>query len=250
MMTMSDNELISTYLDGEMNDIERMKFEKRLQQDDALANRFAEFQQNDLALKEQFSEIDEKPIPDTILSMLEPQQAHTEVTPISDASMPKDNANQTQNGNVVQLSNWRAKKWLPMAASFLVIALAVPLYMQTNDGSDSELAFVLNQAVSGTTSNLSENRHIHLSMSFSDTKGRFCREYILSDQQLTTHNVACQVRGNWQTQISEKIILPSHQQYQPASGELSPKVEAWLDQNMASDPLSMQQETQRLKLQK
>lgn len=249
MRTLTDSELISAYLDGELSDIERSQFEQRLQQDDALAQQLVEFEQCDVALKQHYSAIDDKPVPDGILSMLEsdetlPGETAQNVTPISSASKAR-HSEASEDNNVVKLSQWRTQ-WLPVAASFLMIALAIPLVMQSDDHSPSRLTWVLNEATSGTVSQLADNQHIHINMSFDDGQGRLCREYLLVEPSNTTHNIACYADGHWQTQVSGAVVTAKGQQYQPASGELSATVEAWLDNNMASDALSLEQEKKRL----
>lgn len=230
-MKMSDEELISAYLDNELNDIDRADFEKRLQEEDAFAERFATFNENDIALKQHYTAIDDTPVPDSIMSLLEGSE-HQEA-PLRD--------------NVTEIKHWQRAKWLPIAASFLLVALSIPLYLSMTNDNYPSIASVLGEQASGQSFNLNEEQQIRLTMSFTNGQGNLCREYLLSQQNSAIQSVSCNIDGDWQTQISGEIELADIQSYQPATGKLAENVESWLDANMASDPLSIAEEKQRLR---
>ncbi len=226
-MNMPDEQCISAYLDGELNDIERAKFEKRLQEDDTLAIRFAQFNDNDTAIRQHYSAIDDTPVPDSIMSLLEEPE---EIQSSSD-------------NNVVEIKSWHRVKWMPIAASFLVVALAVPIYNNMVQEALPTLTSVLDTHTSGQTLEIGNDQQIYLTMSFTDDQGNFCREYFVSNPQSANHLVSCKLDNRWQDQISDSVVMGSDQVFQLASGQLSDKVEQWLDSHMASDAMDTQQET-------
>jgi len=232
-MKQSDTELISAFLDGELSDNERKQFEQRLSEDQDFATNFANFSENDQALLAAYSKIDDTPIPSAILDILaEPAQSN---------DVPQNNERQD---NVVELSSWRQSKWLAVAASFLVIALALPLLMTKNEQS---LADVLDSEVSGQTVVINSSTSVELVMSFSDSQGQFCREYVTTEAaKKMQHQIACKLNGRWQTQVSEAYTPSNSANYRAASELSSAKIEAWLDANMSGIPMS--QENERLNL--
>lgn len=261
-MTTQNQELISAYLDNELNDIERAQFEKRLSEDDALAQEFAAFQQNDLALKQHYSAIDDKPVPDSIMALLgqasntegqdsNRQASNTETQSKADetdnnvvAFKPRTEKPAPSNSGV-QSGN---KKWFSIAASVAVVALCIPIFLSTNQPNYPSLATVLNTQASGEHIQLADDEQIHLTMSFTNNNGDFCREYLLSKSSSHAHTVACRESGAWKTQVSGTLKNHHAEHYQPASGEMSAEVEIWLDTHMASDPLSQKQEQKQLNI--
>jgi len=229
-MKKSDQEIISAFLDGELTDLERASFEKRLLQDNALAAKFADFSENDNHLKQQFSAIDDTPVPDSIMNLLKESSQQT----------PPSNA------NVVELKSWRRTSWLSVAASLLIVAFALPLLLTMVNENKQTLADVLNSEISGQTVNLDTTTDVELVMSFNDSSGHFCREYMVSRTSSREQSVACKIDGEWQTQISDSINLEGSNTYQPASGGHSTKVESWLDSNMASVAWSLDLERKNL----
>ncbi|WP_371193472.1 anti-sigma factor [Glaciecola sp. SC05] len=229
-MKKSDIAMFSAFLDNELSEIERKQFEKRLSTDEKFAIEFANFSQNDQAVRQAFSIIDDKPVPNSILEMLgEPEQNAVE-----------------HNTNVVELKSWRRSIWLPVAASFLVIALALPMLLMMNQQSALTLADVLDSRASGQTIEIDESTNVELVMSFSDTQGHFCREYVFSQSTNSEQRISCKVGDAWQTQISSALSLNSQNNYQPASGDETQRVEMWLDKNMSGIPMSIQTERKNL----
>lgn len=262
-MTTHNQELISAYLDNELNDIERAQFEKRLAEDEVLAREFETFQQNDIAIKQEYSAIDDKPVPDSIMALL--GQSHTEGQSSNNRSESFDAetpSKEPERDNKVVPFKPRAekpaasnsnpqsgsKKWFSIAASIAVVALCIPVFLSTNQESYTSLATVLNTQASGERIQLADDKQIHLTMSFTNNKGDFCREYLLSESSSHAHTVSCHQNGVWKTQVSSQLDAINNEHYQPASGEMSAEIETWLDSHMASDPLSQQQEQKQLNI--
>lgn len=215
---------------NELSEAERSHFEERLATDDALAKAFAEYSKNDQVYRHAFSAIDETPIPDSILSLLE---APEQEVPLS-------------NENVIELKSWQRAKWLPIAASFLIIALALPVFLMTNEQDSLTVASVLDSELSGQTIELDASTNLELVMSFSDKQGRFCREYLFSQPTGTEQRIACKVDDVWQTQVSDSLNVVDGNNYQAASSGSSNKIETWLDINMSGIPFSTSTEEETL----
>jgi hypothetical protein len=229
-MNKSDIEMISAFLDNELSEAERRLFEERLITDEALAKAFAEYSENDQAYRQAFSAIDETPIPDSILSLL--KESEQEV-PVSSK-------------NVIELTSWRRATWLPIAASFLIIALALPVLLTMNEQDNPTVASVLDSELSGQTIELDASTNMALVMSFSDKQGHFCREYVFSQSTSTEQRIACKVDGVWQTQVSDSVNVLGGNTYQAASSAGSDKIETWLDLNMSGIPFSTSAEEENL----
>lgn len=229
-MKKSDTEIISAYLDNELNEIERKQVEDRLLIDTAFQAMFESYSVQDQLVRGAFSEIDDAPVPNNILNML--NETDDEVVP--------------ERQNVVELQSWRRAKWLSIAASFLLVALALPVLLTMNKQAIT-LADVLDSKVSGQTVKLDESRSVELVMSFSDTHGRFCREYKLMQPTNSQQNISCKEQGEWQTLVSSSINSTNSNNYQPASGGDSANIEEWLDSNMSGIPMSKAAEQDKLR---
>lgn len=229
-MKKSDTEMISAFLDDELSEEERRDVKERLVKDEAFAKCFAEFNAGDQALKQTFSVIDDTPIPDSILSLLRESEKKVPV-----------NTN-----NVLSFKRWQQAKWLPIAASFLIIVLALPVLLTMNQPSGLTVASVLDTQVSGQIIEISASTEVELLMSFNDNQGNFCREYVFSQSAQTEQRIACKVDGVWQTQISDSVVGVSGNNYQAASAGGSDKIEGWLDANMVGIPFSTKMEQENL----
>jgi hypothetical protein len=229
-MKKSDIEIISAFLDNELSEAERSHFEERLITDEAFAQAFAAHSENEQALQQAFSAINETPIPDSILNLLRE----------SEKEMP------ASKGKVVELNNWRGSKWLPIAASFLIVALALPAWLTMNEQDGPKVASVLDSELSGQTIEIDASTSLALVMSFSDKQGHFCREYLFLQSSITEQRVACKIDDVWHTKVSDMIDAVGGNNYQVASGEGANKIEMWLDLNMLGIPLSTSAEEENL----
>jgi len=229
-MKKSDSEIISAFLDNELNESEVAMFKKRLQEDALFANEFAKYSENDLALKQHVSLMDNVPVPESIMNLLKETEQDT----------------QTSSANVVELASWRHPKWLSLAASFLIIALVTPVLWYAANQDSLNLAEVLSSEVSGQTIALDSDTQVALVMSFQDRQGNFCREYRLSQATVSEQAVACNISGKWETQVSDTLQVAVSSTYQPASSASSEKIERWLDENMDDIPFSTQMERKSL----
>ena len=229
-MKKSDSEIISAFLDNELSELEVANFKKRQQEDVLFANEFAEYSENDLALKQHVSLIDNVPVPESIMNLLtEPEQDKV-----------------ASNSNVFQLAGRTHPKWLSIAASFLIIAFLAPVFWYSSNQDSPSLAYILSSEVSGQTIALDGNARVALVMSFKDRQGNFCREYRLSQSTGSEQTVACNINGKWETQVSDRIQAAVSQAYQTASSASSAEIERWLDENMVDIPFSTQMERKSL----
>lgn len=229
-MKKSDIEMISAFLDNELSEAQRSDFEERLITDEALAKAFTAYSENDQAYRQAFSAIDETPIPDSILSLLR------------ESEQKEPNTKE----NVIDLKSWQRAKWLPIAASFLIIALVLPALLSTNEQGGHTLASALDSQLSGQTIEIDASTNLELVMSFTDKQGHFCREYIFSQTASTEQRIACKIEGVWQTQVSDSFEAVGGNIYQAASSGGSDTIETWLDLNMSGIPLSASAEKEIL----
>ncbi len=230
-MKKSDIEMLSAYLDNELEDAERQNFEERLAKDKDLADAFAKYSSNDQSYKHAFTAIDETPIPNSILSLL--------------AESEKEISADSQK-NIVELKNWHASKWMPIAASLLIFAVSLPLFFKMSELDSPTLATVLNSQSSGQTIELDGSITLNLVMSFNDQQGHFCREYIFTQPNNSEQRVACKIDGMWQTQVIGKLEMVNGNHYQAAGSAGSEQIESWLDANMSGIPFGLETEQEIL----
>ena len=228
-MQQTDYELISAYLDDELDPQGRAKVEEKLMNDNEFAQVFATFDQQNAHIKQTFAAIDDKPVPDALQALLTPEEPSAEVQ-----------------SNVVrpQVSAW--KRWMPLAASVAIAAVISPIIFQQQGDGKMTLAQALETVQSGEILPLDGDEKLYFSMSFENNQGDWCREYFLASGTAEKHIVACQEASSWRTMIEVDAPFPDPNVYSPASGG-SEAVDAWLDDNMASDSLSKEQEAARLK---
>lgn len=224
-MNNSDFELISAYLDNELDADTRSQVEKRLADDDAFAAIFVELDKQDNALKSHFSEIDNKPVPDDILRLLKIDSGLT-----------------TRSAQAANDPKWYKKTWFSIAASTLFVAILLPFLVQNDDTQiDSNISALLNSKVSGEIVSIDQSVDLYLSMSFTNHQGNWCREYYLISKTVV-QTIACKSRGVWATEVQGDASLPTGAVFMPAGTTSAPEIETWLDHNMQSDPMSPSQE--------
>jgi hypothetical protein len=231
----ADLDLISAYLDNELDDNKRAEVEQRITHDQKFAECLVARKNQDDKLLFAYSEIDNKPVPDALLALLNIEDHKLEEK--KQAAPIQTSAND---------SFFSRHPWMSLAASFAVVALSTPLYFSAQKTNTLNLAQALNDISSGNTVTLNDESSLYLSMSFENNQAQFCREYFKTQETQSTQVIACRGEQGWQQIITAEVVMISNHNYQPASGNSSVAVEHWLDVNMSSDPLTVKQELTKL----
>jgi hypothetical protein len=230
-MKEQDYELLSQYLDGELETGAARELEQRLGSEPQLQAILSDLQRVNRAVKNAFKGTD----------TISPQVAAMLGNPGS---------------RVVPFPRRRgAAAWQYAVAASLVAAaglLLAPDWRQNNadyHGSaagNAPLAQALEQAPSRGTGweTLSDGRRVRLVLSFLRKEGGWCREYLLSDQTTHWHGVACRTEETWVTlAISQVSTLDSPGEYRPAGAADSDVIVSFMDNHAADIPLSAAQES-------
>lgn len=212
MIHFSDEQL-SAFLDSELPESEMEAIRDQLAVDDILTNRIAQLASVDAIVSSTYHAIDEKPLPDSVLKLLD----------------SIDSQKPTPAASVTPLSAWqRIKSGLnnhaPLAtAAALVIGLTIGLMSRINDVQDSDywstIAASLDNNISGTPITLAEGYTLLPRVSFSNANEQFCRQFVLNTPNNSQHSIACRSSDGWQlaATIYDKPIEAGS--YQTASSD-------------------------------
>jgi negative regulator of sigma E activity len=242
-----DDELLSAYLDGELPSLDADKLTERLAREPALRKRLESLQASDEATRELFARVDEQPMPQAVLDLLQPA-----------ASAPAD--------NVVE---FRPRGWqrfasapvaiaasVALAAGFLVSRLveqapddagaAAALYAKTIP-ADSPVYRLLEEQQSAERVTFADGSEGQVILSFADTGGDWCRQLAIGDSNGTVEALACRRGERWQTEAVSFSDAPASQ-YQQAAGGPSAALGAAIDRLIGdSQPIDKTEESRLIR---
>ncbi|CBL45805.1 hypothetical protein HDN1F_22220 [gamma proteobacterium HdN1] len=220
---MKDTELLSAYLDNELLPVERVSLETRLAEEPALRQELARLQQGDHLVKAYFAELDQRPLPADLETMIKNSQpaaslqVQTQVLPFPARKPP-----------YLMRFAW---------ASAASVLLAVGLLWFLPKGSELNPALIaaLDTQPSGSVVELSASERVEILASVRRADGTVCRLYVEHRVDASSEKTACFAQ-RWKIQTEGKI--PSEQatsddpfasgysfapSYQPAAGHELPQ---------------------------
>jgi len=200
-MITKDEELLSQYLDSELNAQESQQLEQRLANEPALQLMLDEMRNMDQTLKSSYRTSRARTVPARILDMLS--------KPLSQSSSPGK-----AGGDVIPFPNQQRKARWSFAIAASVMAASGLLLVQ---GTGQQLAdqssgadTLLSQALENVQSRgdgweiLSDGRKMRPVLTYARLGGGWCREYLLSEGPETSRGIACrQSEGNWVNEVHE-----------------------------------------------
>ncbi|RLA60860.1 MAG: hypothetical protein DRR04_04555 [Gammaproteobacteria bacterium] len=232
-MTEQDYELLSQYLDGELAAPAAQELRKRLIADPALRESLERLQKVNNRVKDAFDVPGADTVPPRIVTILK-------------------NA-RTRRGRLSQQQ--RAGWGLAVAASLVVasgLLLMPDWHQQTGEslavsaGDDALLAHELETSPSRGDGwdTLSDGRQVRPLLSFANTQGGWCREYLLSEGGgMAWHGVACRTEGQWTTEVlNTEELAGSINEYRPAGVANSDQITSFIATHSAGIALSLKQE--------
>ncbi|MCB1675509.1 MAG: hypothetical protein KDI01_04425 [Halioglobus sp.] len=228
-MTTQDDELLSQHLDGELTGPARLALRKRLLAEPRLRARFNRLQAVDEQLKKAFDTPGAAIVPAPVVQLLKG------ATTRPDTAVP---------------ARRYGSRRLGIAASLVAAAgllLTAHWRQPTAPGADALLAGVLERAPSRAQGwdSLADGRQVRALLSFPDTSGHWCREYLVRQPEGTRHGVACRSDGHWHIAVlGAALPLPvdDSENYRPAGSDSSDQVASYINQHAADIPLSPHQE--------
>ncbi len=246
-MTITDEKL-SAYIDGELADSELDMISQALQQDDRLARRVEQLKSSNHLIVAAYSDIDKTPMPQAVLDMLE----------------STDTAERPQ--NVVPFPFHRlpraAQQWaMPIAASMmLVVGLGLGMQItptgtavQRNNvlaagalDKTSPLHHALEKVASLDTYiiNATNDAAITPSLTFMSVNGDYCREFMVTQNELTNRAVACRKTTTWEVQLVALVPAQNVEDgvYSTASAGFNAQFDEFVDGLISDEPLDADEE--------
>lgn len=207
-MSNQDFELLSTYLDGELDAAAARALEQRLQHEPVLARKLQQLRELQASLQLAFGDsADGTRVPVRIRELLQPQ-------PVRILPLPHRN-NRWSTG---------ARSSVAIAAS-LILALGLVLtpqwQQQRNPTADPVLSAALESRASRAAGwdTLTDGRKLRALLSFPSRDGNWCREYLLASGARTLRGVACRDGGSWEPQVTveQTAMNDGEAAYRPAS---------------------------------
>ena len=222
---LKDDELLSRWLDGELDAGLSASLEHRLSVEPELAAKLRAFENNDSALRAMYRRSAQAPSPALSARILA-------------SDLPRIDTNAK--------TGWRN---MAIAAS-MTLAVALGLVLQGQGPTDA-LAMdpVLADALETIPSRaegwdtLEDGRELRAVLTFPAADGAWCREFMTATEEGHWRGVACRHEGSWVTQvIGREVFLEQSQGYQAASANDSNAVARFIDATATDVALSLSQE--------
>lgn len=220
-----DDHLLSMYIDKELDAERTIALVTRLQRDASLRARLTSMEANDAALRRLVK---------------------------AKASVPKHLATLVKADNVTIMPsarNWIHPAGVALAAGFAVVVALVGSLNRADVFNpmtmDPQLASALEHSPSQATGweRLENGRDFRSVLTFPAADGRWCREFLLAQDESHWRGVACRDNGKWESQVvGSEVFLEQETQYRPAGAGDSEQVARFIDETAADVALGPQQE--------
>lgn len=232
-MNDQDYELLSQYMDGELDVFTTRKLEQRLNVEPQLAATLQQLGTIDRSIKQTFNSAGKPSV---------------HVSELVKNSASKHLASKNSTSKVVQLPKRKARATWQFAAAATLVAAAGLLLMPDSQQPHSHDA-ILSAALESTPSmasgwkTLSDGRQVRPVLSFQNSNNQWCREFLLAENTDNARGVACRTEAVWTTQVLVATAAPvSESQYRPAGAGDSEAIAQYLEQSGADVPLSASSE--------
>lgn len=236
-ITEQDYELLSQYLDGELPAGMQAQLEQRLASEPLLQAGLQRLQALQRQLQASYSHLGDGPVPARTLALLQGAQSANTQHPLPPVQ-------------IVQIPHKRTMyRGFALAAS-LVVAVSAVLVSQWNQqpaqpGADALLSSALENTPSRASGweTMADGRTIRPVLSFQNSTGNWCREYLAGDSEGHWHGVACRSDGAWTTEVlAAAQVEDSSAQYRPAGATDQIDVADFIDRNATGIPLDASEE--------
>lgn len=235
-----DDTEIYAYVDGELDAGAAARLETDSRTDAALAARIAEQRALRVRLRAEFDAVLDEPIPQRLKDALAGAEPGATVTPIGAAR--KDRAARAA---------WSPREWTAIAAT-LAVGVLIGVFasrdpgglpFETQQGSlvaADYLDTALSTQLAGAAS---QDAAARIGLSFRAAGGEYCRTFALA---AVTGGLACRRDERWSIELLDGAVEPGTDGFRQASSALSPAMLSAIDALGASDPLTIDEERQRL----
>lgn len=237
-----DDEMLSAYLDRELNAKDAEEVQNAVVRNPVLAGRLAELSEINARIRQHSAVLDDRPIPAAVLQLLQGDEKPTQEReePLHWAFPPQGRA--------------LFGAPLAIAASLtLVIGFAAGYLLQGVPQTPvvpmlATYADTLYTGTSGDRIAVSDGAGFTSRFTFEDVNGRYCRQYRLDSVNGMAENVACHDGENWTLVASMQFPGGSQSPaYRPASGPAL--LDSMLDGLMVGEALSLETEAELIRRQ-
>lgn len=226
-MNLSD-EMLSAFLDAELNDQEMEKVRQAIELDETLTQRLAELALVDPLITSCYSKIDNEPLPEQISNLL-------------DTSNPPE-------AKVIAFPLWKRfhhslQQHAAMAASFALVIGFLTAQLIPTQSSWTEIAQVLETSQTGIAQSTPSGAHVTAQLTFVNTSGEYCRQFQVqhSDNRIE-QSIACRNTKGWQSVASIFKTQTNSTGYRTASK--SSLLDRVIDEIIEGGPFDARQESE------
>lgn len=220
-----DDHLLSMYIDNELDAERTISLVTRLRSDASLRARLTAMEANDAALRTLFEA--KTSIPDHLGPLVKADNV---------TIMPS-------------VGSWTRRTGIAVAAGFAVVVALMGSLNEVDVFNpmtmDPQLASALEHSPSQALGweRLENGRDFRSVLTFPAADGRWCREFLLAQDESHWRGVACRDNGKWENQVvGSEVFLEQETQYRPAGAEDSEQVARFIDETAADVALGPQQE--------
>jgi hypothetical protein len=241
MSTRWDDAQIYAYVDGELDDETSARLEADSRGDAALAARISRQQRLRTALRAEFDPVLDEQVPQQLRDALAGPKPGAAVTPIGAAR---------KDGGRAARAAWSQREWTAIAAT-LAVGVFVGMLV-SRDSGDSPFASEGGQLVAvdyldtALSTQLAgappQGAAVRIGMSFRTARGEYCRTFTLE----TAGGLACRRDERWSVELLDRAGAQPGGDFRQASSALSPAMLGAIDALGADDPLTVDEERQRL----
>lgn len=238
-----DDAEVHAYVDGALDADVAARLEADSRADGALAARIARQRELRTLLRAGFDPVLDEPIPQRLRDVLARPAAGAAVAPIGAARKGTPRARQV----------WTLREWGAIAATLILGVLVGQLAfrgpsrapIETEQGAfvaASYLDAALSTQLAGAAP---EGAAARIGLSFRAANGEYCRTFGL---QSGTGGVACRHDGRWRVELLDAAAAKPTEpgEFRQASSALSPAMLGAINALGAGDPLTAEEERQRL----
>jgi hypothetical protein len=231
-----DDDKLSAFLDGELPPEEMTALERSLAADTALAARLQQLAGASRAFADSIASIDARPLPASVGSLLTADGAR--VIPFRRRSLP-----------LFVMEHRAVAASIVCAAAVWSVAMLtrVPELPASNPliAANSPLGRALDGAQTGERTEIGRGVSVEPQLTFASAADSFCRQYRLASDSAVAEAIACREDETWQVKVTSfAVAARAGPDYQTARSPRSPALEAFIDANIAGDPLDREAEAE------
>lgn len=234
---------IHAYVDGVLDPDTSARLEADSRSDAALAARIAQQRELRTRLRAEFDRVLEEPVPQRLHEVLAGPGSGAVVTPIGVARKA---------GVPTARPVWSLREWGTLAATLAFGAVLGSFLFSSSSGLPIEIvegrlvaSGYLDTALSTQIAGTTEGVPARVDISFRAAGGEYCRTFAL---RTGARGLACRRDGRWSVELLDGAAAPASETggFRQASSVLSPAMLGAMTALGAGDPLTAEEEQQRL----